>query len=585
MTDREFDVAGADRVAEWINRLRAIAENVVPPFQPLEGTFLDTGSQLGVLCAAIASLAGGIEAAEGVLSGTETRDALERAVDVAARIEATRARPDDQAASSRRMVDDAEAVLKVVDSVRRTMARVKVVAINARVEASHLTRTGVDFTVFTRDIARLAVVGETTIADVAREIESLRDGARTAWEIRRDFQTRALPRLGALAEHLDQSIRSLREARARAERGARGMPDRLRTCGAAVTKIVSALQIFDTTRQRLEHVASALTRTADRLSTPDEASGGAATRLPLVNGIAELQATQMRIADESFHAAVGEVTRDMGDIAREMSALDATCRDAFGSAGTDSLSAVEEELLRGVEILGEFNDLREQAQGGIERVTATAKRAEELILGLNRISADMRLMGLNAAIKCGNMGASGQVLNVIAQELQGYAVETADSVAVAAEALKRISTAARDRAVAREDERDAPASLKSALETLEAGLRRMEVELSEALAVVSAKGGEVSSLASGVVDAFARKVDNRSRMAETRRLLEALARETETGLTGAALEEARRGALAFLEAQYTMIGERSIHDRVVENGSGGATTEAAEEVDIDGLFL
>jgi len=574
---------------DWGLRLRALIGSSSARFLPLESIFLETGRRLASLSGEVSHLTSDVEGALSVFSRDETRRALGELVDVARRIDATRARRGSVGETLRRMTEDADTVIHSLGSLRAVMRQVKIVAINARIESSQLTRSTVDFSIFTRDIARLADGGERTVAEVSSEVERLRAAAIEARELQRGFEAEALPRLDALAEQLATSVHDLREAEARAERGARGIPARLRTCGEGVARLVATLQIYDATRQRLEHVDEALELTAARLTGDEPVVVEERGRRLLVNAVGELQALQLKYADDHYHEATNEVGREVAAITAEIPRLDEACRRAFGAGEADTLSVVERDLTRGGEILAAFISIRARAAESLERVATAATRAGDLILGLNRVSADMRLMSLNATIKCGNMGSIGRVLSVIAQELQGHADHTRESVRVVADALGRVSVAARDTAeVDRErvDEND-PASLKAVIDRLGEGLRATGGELARALEAVVRRGAAATTLARELGEGFRDKVDCRKAMAETRNALEALARETDTGLSGATLERERRAALSFMEDRYTMVGERSVHDMAVERRSTGSPTGShiVGDTDLDDFLL
>lgn len=584
---KSASVGDPARTADWVQRLHALTGGAERWFLPQEPVFLETGTRLSGLCSTIANLASGIEAAEAVFSRPETLDALADLTHVAERIGAMRGQGGNVGDALTRMVADSEAIIGTLSHLQQMMAQVKVVAINARIEASQLVRTGVDFTVFTRDIAHLAASGESTIAEARHEVEILRAGAVKAQELQRDFEARALPRLDTLAEQLDISLRDLRDAKNHATRGARDIPARLRACTEGIAKIVASLQIYDSTRQRLEHVEQALKQTAVRLVSDDPVLDDE-RRLILVNGIAELQALQTRYASDHYHQAVDEVGRDVSMIAEEIPRLDALCRQAFGAGEVDSLSVVDRNLAKGSEILADFIAIREEAAASLEHVVDAATRASDLIRSLNRVSADMRLMGLNASIKCGNMGSVGRVLSVIAQELQGYADQTRESVQTVAGALGRISQAALDTEASDRGEvdRNAPASLKHTIDRLHEGLCTTGADLDRALRDIANQGASAVALTQELGDGFRGKVDCRVVMSGLQGALENLAAETATGLSGKPLEEARRALLLFTEDQYTMVGERAVHDLAIDRrATGGVSTGMEEDADLDGILF
>ena len=588
----------AQTVTAWTGRLRAMTGRIDTFFLPLETVFLSTGSRLRELYGTVNQLSGDIEAAGALFSSSDMAEMLSGLAEAAGHIDTMRKQRGGLAATLRQMIVETDAIIASLNALHRIMVQVQVLAINAKVEASQLVRTGIDFSVFTRDIARLAQSGDQTIAEVRDELSALRAAAAQAQTLQQDFETRELPELDALADQLAASVRDMRDSQAKAERGASELPDRLRSLFGAITRLVSDLQVYDTTRQRLEHVEHALALAADMIDGDGASGMDPRQQRVFVNGIADLQSRQLVHAGEHYHEAVSDVGRSVAAMAREVPEVADSCRHAFGDGEAGSLLEINRNLEKASQVFSSFIATRRQAASSLDHVARAAARASDLMRSLNSVNGDMRLMGLNAAIKCGNMGSVGRSLSVIAQELQSYANLTRERVQTVAGSLGQISLSARDIVSAGDrqtDEIDAE-KLKTDIDEVVSRLQLTGSGLTRTMEAIASHAASVASQTRSLDEGFSGKAECRQAMADGVRELTALAADSDTGLKGAALEEARRDVLAFTESHYTMASERSIHGAaidgrqavdlltgadVTELGSGGGN----QEPNIDNLLF
>ncbi len=576
----------------WAKRLRRQAERIESTFQPLEPVFLATGERLRELHTQVTRLSAAAEQAGALLSSSEMAEMLAGLADASGHLGAIRGQRGALGDTLARMIAGTDVMLRSLLALNAIMARVRVLATNAKIEASYLVRTGIDFSVFTREIARLADSGQETIAAVHHELSGLRAAAGLARDLQRTFEERELPELDTVAGQLTVAIEGLRQFQGRAAAGARELPERLRALFGHITALVSNMQIYDTTRQRLEHVSQALTLAAEMIEAEDVSGMDVRQTRVFVNGIAELQALQLVHASEHYHEAVTGVGGNLAAMAEGAPAVGVLCARSFGGDG--SLRSIDSNLTRTAEIFHAFTTVRDKAASSLGQVVQAATRAGDHMRSLNSVNGDMRLMGLNAAIKCGNMGEPGRSLSVVAQELQNCAGLTRGQVEQVAEHLARIAGSAHDIAAA--DERDSGnVDTGAVTRDLDAELARLHQtgeQLSALLQEIESFGASVVELAGLAAQSFSGKADCRRTLAAEADELKALAADSDPGLSGEALEEARREVLAFTESHYTMASERSIHGvavdgrKVVDLLTGaGADDTAKGETDIDGLLF
>ncbi|CAK0741428.1 putative Chemotaxis protein [Azospirillaceae bacterium] len=598
--DDRLDRAEAIRlpIRKWAQNLKDIGKQFTGAFRPREQVFLETGDRLRELHRKVSTLSEMAELAASRLSSNEFSEMLNGLAGAARQIDALRNSRRGLPEALERVVATTDTMLGSLSALSRVMFHVQVLAVNAKIEASQLNQAGMDFSVFTREIAHLAHGGDQTIGAVKKELLSLRNAAVQAQSLQTTFEKEGVRELDLVAQRLSASIAAMRQQQNRVSQGVREIPARLQSLFSCISDVVSALQIFDMTRQRLEHVEQALTVAADMIGG-DTASDMDERQLKVfVNGVSDLQSLQLRHAGDDYHNAVGNVRQNLTTMTQGVPAVGSLCQHSFGQEGDASLSSVSQDIAKAGAIFSQFATVREQAEQSLNQVAAMAASAEKLMRSLNSVNADMRLMGLNASIKCGNIGSQGRALNVIAQELQTYAKLTRNYVESVANDLERVTVMAREHSgVEGADGSEASVChLKVALESADQSVRATGEVVSRLLSDITNFGQSVVDLTRTASSGFSDRADCHELVEQGLRGLKALASESHPGLSGAALESARREVLAFSESHYTMASERSIHGSAVrghalvqlltgEDAPKASIGEASKEPDISGLLF
>ena len=138
--------------------------------------------------------------------------------------------------------------------------------------------------------------------------------------------------------------------------------------------------------------------------------------------VCQLQASQLSRAVDEFAGAVGDLKTRLLRLSDEAGAAKARAADVLGEApGVDaaqtratvlaSADRVRAIISSGIESVQRVRGLVGNVAALLEQTTADMHR-------IRSIDADLRLMGLNASLKCSRLGSAGQALAVVAQELR-----------------------------------------------------------------------------------------------------------------------------------------------------------------------
>lgn len=364
------------------------------------------------------------------------------------------------------------------------------------------------------------------------------------------------------------------------ERVAGSLAELVRNVQGKVARVLSALQIGDMTRQRVEHVRAGLV-----MLNEAKASGGAPNRPELL----ALLADQMDDLLEEFQHKCGDVTSGLGGLAADVKEIVSLGRKARGGSDAGSggfLQTLEENVIAARQLVG---GIEEAGRRAAEVGQASADTADELTRKIDTVSqirSDIQYMAINTSLRCSRMGDAGKPMNVVASELRVFSkqMETVSDRLLAG--LSRLNDASR---LSQQETAGAPLALggrlDGALDTIKQASTRVAADFKELSVrgdmVARSVGQSVSRLdfsreLGDVLDECAVALAQAAADAATEPVTDAAAKSTH--------EIAQR-----IFALYTMARERNVHHRHFPEGQAAATpvsaTATADMDDLDAVFF
>lgn len=583
--------------------LRGVAAAATEPFAPAEHAILAIGQRLCDASDALGRLTSVFETLPRDLDHDDVGDTMRHLGSAAAALSGIAGTLADERAALEDLAERSKGVGERAQKLHKTVAAVSVLAVNARIAAAHIDAEREDFSIFTVEIARLTATASGTIDHFAHELERLGAQLRSAAASQGAFERAHGADLRAAAARLEACLDAVRHRRDQAASAAKEIGARSRRIAEGVSAAVRSLQIGDITRQRAEHVSHALEVLAGALAQ-DAGDGWCAAlsedqRAAVVAAVCRLQATQAGRAAAEFEHEVRSLTTALRALADEVPAITGLGGRLYGAAqggGTSFLADLAAELGTAEALVGTCREARAE----VDRVAEAASRSLAALVtemeAVRGIEVDMRLVGLNTALKCGRLGTQGRTLSVIAQELRAYAnhtVEDAQAVMAglrdvvgAAEALHRRGAgqgAARMALLGRET-----ADAVARLDDVGAGL-------SAALATLEGEGGRVARVLADTAAGITLHDDVGRTLRAVAQRLEALAgSDAGAGRDGDGdAEVVRERVLALLKGHYTMASERDIHDLFMghelltgaDPATGRDPPAGQEEANVDDLLF
>jgi hypothetical protein len=238
----------------------------------------------------------------------------------------------------------------------------------------------------------------------------------------------------------------------------------------------------------------------------------------------------------------------------------AESRQIYGDAGTStqsSLASFATEVSRAVAVLRDYEIERTKIERVANAVLETVTALMQHVDAVRDIEANMRLVSLNAAVRCAQLGARARSLNVIAMQLRELTGETVLAADAATHSLDRAVELARTFGAASSGagagdvawiEREASGALDL--------MRAVDGRLGEALRLLDTDGTATVQHLEVAVEALSGHGATSDMIARTRQKLQTVA------ATGP-VEATALDFLTTLRATYTMESERRIHDGLV----------------------
>jgi len=467
------------------------------------------------------------------------------------------------------------AIQEDVDAMLETLRYLRTFAVTVKITGAGAAA----FANFADEMLDRIQSGRRQVDDFADLLRRMREQVKAAVDLGRDLTVQYDGSVPQLASNLTRDASRIGDHHGDIQRIASALTDLVRQVQGKVARILSALQIGDMTRQRVEHVQAGLAMLAEE-GVAGQPQGAA---------LLALLAAQMDDLLEEFQSGCSTVTSSLGGLAadvKEIVALGRKARGGSDAGGDGFLRALEESVGSARQMVGQIESAGIRA-GQIGQSSAeTAGELIETVGSIRAIRSDIQYMAINTSLRCSRMGEAGKPMNVVASELRVFAeqMETVSDRLLAG--LNELSGAA---SKARTGSDDASSSLGEGLDAALANIKQAGARVADDLKELSLRGDHVArSVGQGV-----------SRLDFTRELGDILD-ECAMALAQAAADAEVEGnaeelgsAAALLAERlfktYTMARERDVHRRFfpadAPSGVAGSAPAQAVEDDLDAMLF
>lgn len=471
-----------------------------------------------------------------------------------------------------------------VGDMQETMRYLRTFAVTVKITGAGLA----EFEGFAQEILERIYSGTDEVNGFAAHLDSLEKEVRHARALGADLSRNYADTVPAVAKALQDDARTIAGHRQNLGRIAQDVAAIARGVQGKVAATLSALQIGDITRQRIEHVQNTFTLLEDFLAG-EGSMLDADRRRRLENVVHHLTAGQMSDMCADFHRESGNVVKTIASFGQDTQQI-LRLRDEMngqsGNTGGNFMRALEESVSAAHEIVKQVDAASRQADQVSRSTLGTAARLLEAIGNIRAVKTDIHYMALNTNLRCSRLGEEGRSINVVTAELRIFAGKLDDSADAIVNGLPALETAAGHIAPATgTGSGGLGESLTSAVDSIRTGANMMEGELK----VLAEHGREVATRINLLIGKLDFQHDLGEVLARCAEVLAAVAGDEIADISDIAGEIAPldRGIFKL----YTMVQERSVHRGILpateESAAAPAETtkaESDEDLFADALF-
>tara|TARA_R110002124_G_scaffold27594_9_gene98359 strand:- start:2238 stop:4025 length:1788 start_codon:yes stop_codon:yes gene_type:complete len=539
--------------------MREIATGLAAPREQIEATFVRVGARLSEGAAILNRVTKVFEALPAELESPQLGEASARLSEVGQQAQVISELFAAELADLTELVAVVAAADHPIAALRRTVKMMGIVAINARVVAAGIVGDSDDFDVFTTDITQLSETANATIQEFTALYRQLTIEVGQAAQQRGQFQNAHADSLSGLAASMDGALAAVARQRAVSVEGSAETGRVSRQIVSRIANAVMALQVGDATRQRIEHVEAGIRTLCDLLEAGTLDDDNVADIQGAIGG---LQAAQLTGAAQAFETDIAEASDALRDLSADARAIMNHSRSIYGesSAGSEPpLTALSHAVRNAAIVLLDC----ETERGKLELVAGAVLRTVGDLLtnvaAVQEIEANMRLVSLNAAVKCAQLGPRGSALNVIARQLRELTGETVAAAETAMTGLQHAARLAKSfGAAANGDATGRVGQLEHEATAALVLLQEVDRSLAEALKTLERDGPNVIALLGNAAETFA----DQAAISESIRDLNLRLIEQCLPAPGGTPDLASE-TVSKLWSAYTMDAERRIHEKLL----------------------
>nr|WP_307233490.1 chemotaxis protein [Pararhizobium capsulatum] len=456
-----------------------------------------------------------------------------------------------------------------VADMQETMRYLQTFAVTVKITGAGLP----EFSGFAEEILERIRSGTGEVNSFATQLAALEKELSLARSFGTNISKQYAQTVPDVAKALENDVKTITEHRKKLGVIAREVSVLARGIQSKVGTTLSALQIGDITRQRIEHVQAALSMLDTCLDGDECKVLDFDARGRLVNIIHHLCAAQMVEMVEDFQRDSRNVVQTIasfGGDTQEILNLRAQMQ-GNGSDGQDNvMRALEESVTKALGIVKQVEAASLKADQVSQSTTETASRLLEGIGNIRGVKMDIHYMALNTNLRCSRLGEAGRSINVVTGELRIFAAKLDESADAIVGGLTQLDTAAENIASAGSA---GSLQLGERLNGAVSNIRTTANAMEEELANLSEHGRRVASQISLMIAKLDFQHDLGEILATCADELCDIAGPDIAGAEG--LEAILGGLSQRVFKTYTMVQERNVHNAVIPQIEAFAPLTAA----------
>ncbi len=420
----------------------------------IEQRFLDGGAVLITVTEALAKLVSLLEHIGNSLkeeNATEATARLLQTVDLLNKLPPAEARRRESVAA---IGQTGGRLAEHVLSMEETLRYLRTFAATAKIAGARIP----DFSSFASEIVERIEFAAKEVKALSLQIRSLEGQIESATANEDGSLGQHLNGIPSIAQRLMSNAEEIQLQRRNLSELADSVAGLARNIQNKVARTLSAMQIGDITRQRVEHCQTAHAIAEAYLASEVPASLSATDRQRLSQLAMTLVFALLGETTKGFDRETAKIVDNIRSFSGDIGTLLDLYRTMMSQSGQDRKSPINS--LRGDLAAARIVvDRIDVAAAGANRLSEkTSEMIKELttsILTIQLVRRDIQYMALNTNLRCGKLGEEGRAINVVAGELRSFASlldEDAEKILVGLGKLETQAAGLRDWRQAGEEE-------------------------------------------------------------------------------------------------------------------------------------
>jgi hypothetical protein len=412
--------------------IRAKAETLVSPFAAFENSCFSAGMRLGEAVPGLSRLSESFASVASLLQGPAMTAASRDLETIARDLAVTEEKVNDEHRGLDELMRLSKDVGPQVESLQTLVRTVAALVFTLKIESAQLPAYSDEMIAFARTLQELAENARASLDDFHATQTRLDATLRSAATAQAQFERGHKGVLSRASAEILNGLGAVAERRTRAAAALAQVGGLSQAIGERIGACVVGLQIGDSTRQRVEKVASAINFAADSLNR--DLTDTAARTLALQRR--QIEATRSDFSGETekiaaSFAALDVDASDLGDRSRRLfgrgEEADGSFLEAIGRQLALARACVEDGL---------------KARARVDEAkSAFAVEMSELrsrTASLTVIAADVGMIGTNASLRSTRLGEAGRGVTVIAAELRDFGREIRATIVELSKGIEQV---------------------------------------------------------------------------------------------------------------------------------------------------
>ncbi len=402
----------------------------------IETKFLDAGKILSQVVNGIATLVTTLDGMTKALGPSTIAATTQQLHGASAQLAALPAKQSERRATIGQLENQCAALSSRIEDMRRSLIYMRAFTVSIKITAGGIPNADTEFEVFAQEMCQRVEAGRAEVEALEHGLLMLKGELQTAVLRAETLECGSADTIPMVSSQLLDAADLLAGHRSKIGAAAADASTLATNVRKQVMRMLVALQIGDSTRQRVEHIQTGVLF----LETIDPAIPARdAARIRAV--MSTLLAAQLDATLHDFNHEVAQISNGLEGLSRDAASLLSLRDVAYGQTETESggfLRTLEQRMGEAVGLATEIEEADTLAQDTGHRAAAAARILSDRLDAIQMMKSDVLYMALNTTLKSTRLGDAGRPLSIIATELRthaGYLEGTANACVAALKTL------------------------------------------------------------------------------------------------------------------------------------------------------